>query len=294
LQRLVNVKANVVSIAGRERASGFRGLAGSRLEAAVPVTQRLVEVLVGQVAARRNLHGLTVALRDDQEIEITIVKSVLGFETRLAVDLRIRGPVDLATDPRLYLLVARPSFTWSAISRLVVAAGLAPAGVEIARDGVAIDLRVLASRAGVADLLSLVRTIAFEGEAGVLRVHVAADVPEGGGIPADAPAPRPPDPAPNSPRGGVSPVAVATLLTEIRGARVRGRLAISQDLANEAIGLALETARQGPRADAVQADGPVATPRTPVDAATVARWVQGTTVRFEIGRVVLEPDVVIG
>jgi hypothetical protein len=288
------VKADIVSIAGRERASGFRGLAGSRLEAAVPVTQRLVDVLVAQVAAQRHLNGVTVGLRDDQEIEVAIMKSVLGFETRLAVDLRIRGPVDLTTDPRLYLLVARPSFTWSAISRIVVAAGLAPAGVEIARDGVAIDLRVLASRAGVADLLSLVRTIAFEGEAGVLRVHVVADVPEDGGISGDAPPVRPGGPASNSPPGGVSPVPVATLLTEIRGARVRGRLAISQDLANEAIGLALETARHGSRADAVQADGPVARPRTPVDAAAVARWVQGATVRFENGRVVLEPDLVIG
>ena len=74
--------------------------------------------------------------------------------------------------------------TWSAISRIVIAAGLAPPGVEIARDGVAIDLRMLAARAGVPDILALVQTVAFDGDTGALHVQAVIDVPEGG-VPAD-------------------------------------------------------------------------------------------------------------
>src|SRR5688572_20116937 len=169
-----------LAVLERERAAGFRGLAGTHVEATVPITQHLVDELVAQAAAARNLGGLKLTLRAGNEIGVAVVKSVFGFDTRLAIDMRIRGPVDLASDPRLYLLVARPSITWTAISRIVIAAGLAPPGVEIARDGVAVDLRMLASRAGVADLLAPVQTVAFEGDAGVLRVRAVVDVPEEG------------------------------------------------------------------------------------------------------------------
>src|SRR3954463_5677278 len=137
--------ARVLSALQADRIAGFKGFAGTHVEATVPVTQRLVDALVEFAGARRKLNGLTVTLAANHDIGIAVAKTLLGFETRLAIDLRIRGPVDLASDPRLYLLVSRPSITWSAISRLAIAAGLAPPGVEIGRDGIAIDLRVLAS-----------------------------------------------------------------------------------------------------------------------------------------------------
>jgi hypothetical protein len=241
------------------------------------------------------MDGLKITLRPNMEIGVAVVKPVLGFDTRLAIDLRIRGPVDLASDPRLYLLVARPTLTWSAISRVAIAAGLAPPGVEIGRDGVAVDLRVLAARAGVGDLLSLVRTLAFDGDAGVLRVTVVAEVPEGGSVEAGREQ-RPHTEAParsSADRGALADEA--TLVKELRGARVSGRIAISQDLANDAIELALTAARAGGAGvtPAPVAAEPRRAPARP-DVTTLARWVQRASVRFENGRIVLEPDVVIG
>ena len=283
----------VLSIMERERAAGFSALSGTHVEATVPITQRVLDLLVARIAGQRNLSGLKITLRANREIGVAVVKPVFGFETRLAIDLRIRGPVDLASDSRMYLVVARPSLTWSAISRLVLAAGLAPASVEIGTDGVAIDLRMLASRAGVLDLVSLVRSIDFESEDGVLRVHVVADVPEGGvrtdrtsGLPGGGPAGEADGPTLPEPDAW---------LTELRGARIRGRIAISEELANQAIGLALDIAR-APRgaADPASPAGPSAAGRAGVDAAVLAGWVQRACVRFENGRIVLEPDVVIG
>jgi hypothetical protein len=251
-------------------------------------------MLAAQAAATRHLDGLQVTLRPNMEIGVAVVKPVLGFDTRLAIDLRIRGPVDLASDPRLYLLVARPSFTWSAISRVAIAAGLAPSGVEIGRDGVAVDLRVLAARAGVGDLLALVRTLAFDGEAGVLRVTMVAEVPDGGVEAGREQRPHTEAPA----RSSADRTALAdeaTLVKELRGARVSGRITISQDLANDALELALAAARArgAPVTPAPVSAEPRGAPAGP-DVTTLARWVQRASVRFENGRIVLEPDVVIG
>ena len=296
----MSMRTPVLSVVERERAAGFSGLAGTHVEATIPITQHLVDVLVTQAAAARNLGGLKLTLGADNEIGVAVVKSVFGFDTRLAIDLRIRGPVDLASDPRLYLIVARPSMTWSAISRLVIAAGLAPPGVEIARDGVAIDLRMLASRAGFADVLSLVQTVRFEGDAGVLRVHAVVDVPEGGvrregghgagSQQADAP------PRTSAPAASTLPDA-APLLSELRGARLSGRVTVSEALANGAISVALESARAAGPGETTPPAGPTRPSSASglrLDSGTLAGWVRQAGVRFQDGRIVLEPDILIG
>jgi hypothetical protein len=281
----------------RERAAGFSGLAGTHVEATVAVTQHLVDLLVAQAGAARSVGGLKVTLGPDNQIGVAMVKSVFGFDTRLAIDLRIRGPVDLASDPRLYLLVARPSITWSAISRIVIAAGLAPPGVEIARDGVAIDLRMLAARAGFADVLALVQNVAFDGDAGALRVRAVIDVPQGGIAPEARPAPQGAGaPGPLSGAGMRKLPSAETLVTELRGARLSGRVSVSEALANDAIRIALEAARAGASREST---GPASDPAAVstglrLDRGTLAGWIRQAGVRFENGRIVLEPDILIG
>ena len=288
----------LVPLLQRERAAGFSGLAGTHVDATVPLTQRLVDLLVAQAGAARNLGGLKVTLGADNQIGVAVVKSVFGFNTRLAIDLRIRGPVDLVSDPRLYLLVARPSITWSAISRIVIAASLAPPGVEIARDGVAIDLRMLAARAGFADVLALVQKVAFDGDAGALRVRAVIDVPQGGISPEARQAPQEAGaPGPSSGAGMRKLPSADALVTELRGARLSGRVSVSEALANEAIRIALEAARaagSGESTGSASGVPPAVSTGLRLDAGMLAGWVRQAGVRFQNGRIVLEPDILIG
>jgi hypothetical protein len=292
LQKSLAMKARLVSALDRERAAGFKNLSGTQLEVTVPITQRLVDLLVARGAARtRQLGGLSVTLRPGGVIGVAMVKPVLGFAARLGLDLRVRGAGDLASDPRLYLLVDRPSLAWSAISRIAVAAGLAPAGVEVGRDGVALDLRTLATRAGVGDLLPMARAVDFESDPGVLRVRVTVQVPEGG-IAAEPPGRS----APATARTG----EMVEVLPELRGARVRGRIVLTDVLVNEVLSAALDAAREAaPQGDDVGTGGEGGTGERgsaaplPVDGRTVAHWIQRASVRFENGRVVLEPDIAI-
>jgi hypothetical protein len=280
-----------------ERAAGFSGLAGTHVEATVPITQHLVDVLVAQAGAARNLGGLSVTLRAKNEIGVAVVKSVFGFDTRLAIDLRIRGPVDLAADPRLYLVVTQPSITWSAISRIVIAAGLAPPGVEIAREGVAIDLRMLAARAGMPDILALVQTVAFDGDTRALHVQAVMDVPDEG-VPADVRY-RPRQAGPPSPAASVGSrlPGARTLISEMRGARLSGRVSVSEALANNAIRVALEASRSAGPGKSTTPESqtrPSGDTPLPLDVSALAGWVRQAGVRFQNGRIVLEPDILIG
>jgi hypothetical protein len=296
-----------LSIFDAERARGFRNLAGTHLETTLPVTQHLVDMAVARASARRNLHGLQVTLRGDGAIGVEVVKPVLGFGVRLALVFRIAGPVDVRSDPRVYLL-ANPSLTWTAMSRLATAAGLAPAGVSIGLDGVAIDLRALAARAGVEDLLSLARRIELEGREGALVVRVAVDVPEGGVARGTAPdpdrasAPQSDEPgartgwrAAGDNRDHAAARTAEVLRRELKGARVQGQVQLAEELANRALRVALQSARdasaRGGGANAGAASR--AAPQTEIDGSTVARWIQRAQVQFVNGRLVLDVDVVI-
>jgi hypothetical protein len=301
------MSTRALTIIDTERADGFRNLAGTRLEATLPVTQHLVDIEIAHAGSRRNLHGLQVTLRAGNEIGVEVVKPVFGFNARLALVFRIAGPVDVASDPRVYLLV-NPSLTWTAVSRLATAAGLAPAGVSIGRDGVAVDLRALAARAGLDDLLSLARTLELEGRAGVLIVRIAIEVPEGGvtgrttqgpdreSVPQAGGAGARTGPLESGDESGrPGPRAVETLLRELEGARVRGRVSVGEGLANAAIGAALQSAREAAAGErgADAGGAPADAAPSAVDGSTLTRWVQRAHVQFVNGRMVLDVDIVL-
>ena len=298
------MSGRALSIVEAERARGFRNLAGSRLEVTFAVTQYLVDLAVARASTRRNLHGLKVRLRRDGGIGVEIVKPVLGFDARLALVFRVAGPVDVASDPRLYLLVD-PSLTWTTVSRLATAAGLAPEGVSIGLDGLAVDLRALAARAGVDDLLSLARRIELEGQEGALVVRVAVDVPDGGVARRTAKEADPSVPQAvkagerTSPhltgdnRGHEAARTAEMLLRELKGARVQGQIVLADELANRAVSDALQsarhdTARQGGTEASIASRGEA---QTMIDRSTLARWIQRAHVQFVNGRMLLDVDV---
>jgi hypothetical protein len=164
---------------------------------------------------------------------------------------------------------------------------------------------VLAARAGLEDLLALARTIELHGRAGVLVAHVILEVPEDG-VPGRAasdadrePMPRAGDrrerTGPPEPGRDGGQVDVRTLLHEMKGARLQGRVAVAENLVNAVIGVALQSVRDtgdGARAADEEAASPGAG-RREVEGSTLAAWIQRARVQFLNGRMVLDLDVVI-
>ena len=87
-------------------------------------------------------------------------------------------------------------------------------------------------------------------------------------------------------------------VTELRGARLSGRIAVSEALANEAIRIALEAARAAGsgRSTGVREWVPAAVEHRTASGCREC-WQGGFDRRvfaFENGRIVLEPDILIG
>jgi hypothetical protein len=141
----------------------------------------------------------------------------------------------------------------------------------------------------------------------VLVAHVILEVPEGG-VPgrAASDANREPTPQAGDRRtrtrqpepggdGGQAPADVRTLLHELKGARLQGRVAVAENLVNAVIGVALQSVRDtgdGARAADEEAASPGAG-RREVEGSTLAAWIQRARVQFLNGRMVLDLDVVI-
>jgi hypothetical protein len=146
-------------------------------------------------------------------------------------------------------------------------------------------------------MLPLVQNVAFDGDATGLRVRAVIDVPEGGVAPASGRiAEKRSAPAGASPGGMQYLPSAGALLPELRGARFAGHVAVTEALANEAIRIALDGARAGGSGESNSVQRQV--PRTrdsalPLDPGTLARWVRKAGVRFQNGRIVLEPDILV-
>jgi len=308
--------ASLISLLTRERRAGLANFAGTRLDVEVPVTQRFIDMVVARVVSAKRFHGAAVTLGDANTITVEVTQPVFGFPARLALDMRLRERVDLVADPRIYLLVAERSFTWTAVSRIALAAGLAPAGVEIARDGLAIDIRTLAARAGVGDLLPLARRLTFQSEQGVLRIGMGLEIPEGGIGTASEGSSNEAEETPDGhsraderlaqdenvegPSRRQALLADLPLEAELRGARASGQITAMEGLVNDMLRLlhAALGERQyaaAPHREAVQpgSDRMVDSKAGWPDAATMARWVERGVVHFEQGLVVLECDIVV-
>src|SRR4051812_15969867 len=77
LQRPSNMLTQQLhAMLNRERAAGFKRLAGTEIEASLPITQRLIDVLLTQAASDPRLSGLEVTLKANQEIGVAVLKPV--------------------------------------------------------------------------------------------------------------------------------------------------------------------------------------------------------------------------
>ena len=230
----------------RERAAGLRGLAGTRVEAMVPITQHLVDVLVARVGAARKMGGLNVTLRAANEIGVAVVKSVFGFDTRLAIHLRIRGPSRsrLGSAALLARGASVDDMECHQPTRHRHGAGAAGRGDRARWGGNrSPDARVTGRRCGSAGARADRRIRGGRGRAPCPRRGRCA----GGGRPPRGASGTAEDRRAWAPiqRSVADLPGAGALLTEFRGARLSGRVAVSEALANDAVSAALEAARAG-------------------------------------------------
>jgi hypothetical protein len=277
------------AILRRQRARRFAGLAGSSVDATLPLRQSLLDELVARAVARYPQAELDVRLRDGNLLEVRAGWRIFGFPARWRLPFRIEPHANLAERPILHVRLAETSAAWSAARRAVGGLGLLPAFVRLSDEGVAIDVQQLALQRGMADLLPIVRALSFDGREGILWMRVEAEVPSPTAeVPPEAPASAPPA---EQPAGGSDrvPRDPAALIAHLAGARATVTLKISEPLANELLDAGLDRARTAPASGPHHATDKAA----PYDVQRLLGWCRALRIGFEPGAVSLVAEVVV-
>jgi hypothetical protein len=232
-EEATGVPGGWLALVARERERGFASLAGTRAEIAVPVCQPLVDRLLARVLAGRPATAVQVDLLEGARVGVAVSHRVFGLPVRARTVLELDRQVDLARGR--VVLRHDDGALWTTIRSVAGTLGLLPPGVSFGPGTVEVDLAAMAARAGIADLLPLVESLAIHGPAdGLFAIEADVAVPEGGvGAGAgDTPAGRPAGPAP-----GRDP-ETSQWLADLAGLRARVNLWVHESLANEALTLA--------------------------------------------------------
>lgn len=248
-----------------ERARHFAGLAGSRVDATVPLRQAVIDAALS--AVRRwppPLDGLAVRIAAANVIHVEAVVGVLGFAKTMRLRLRLAPAIEHGI---VSLLLDDGSLLASALAWIAPLLGKLPGGVTLEGRRIVVDLQRLADQQGFGDLARMVSSATLTSDDGVLWISARLEVPATGGpasgrLPSGATAPASSRP---------SPFSAEDVLEWLRGAHLDADVRVDERLANELIAAAHAEAQAR------------ATAATDAAAAAVARAVTRPVVHFEQG-----------
>ena len=276
----------VAAILERQRERRFADLAGSRVDATLPVRQALVDELVATAIARHPEAELDARLLNGNRLEVRAGWRIFGFPARWRLPFIIDPHVNVAERPMLFLRLAESSAAWSAARRAIGGLGLLPSFLRISDQGVALDLRQLAQQRGYGDLLPIARALTFDGQDGILWMRVEAEVPRPSEV---ASSPSPPKPGEAADRASRAPRDLRGLIAHLTGARATIALKISEQLSNELLVAGLDGAK-GHTAPATQE---ARSRRTPVDAQHLLGWCRDVRLAFDAGVLTVSAEVLV-
>lgn len=230
-------ETNLVAVLQAERARGFEGLTGSRVEAILPLRQAALDAALTQVRAwPPAVEALSVEIRDGNRLNVTATVRVLGFRTPLRLQLRLAPSME---DGIVRLDIDDGSLMASAVTLLGPLLGNLPEGVRLEGRQLTVDVRRLAALGGFDDIASMVSKATFESRRGVLSIYVLATAPALG---------PPALPVPRVSSGRALPFDAGQLRAWLSGACVDADVRMDERLANHLL-TALHADAQTPSGD---------------------------------------------
>jgi hypothetical protein len=158
------------------RDAGFRDLAGTRISGSIPVSERLLNQLVAATMPK-NLPVREVTVRPEPGNRFSVrISPRAAFLPQLTVKLEIEKQAQFPTSPEIVLRMATMGGLLGLAGAAFPIASMLPPGVRLEGERIVVDLRELARREGVADLLELVRELDISTDEGRVRVFVDTSV----------------------------------------------------------------------------------------------------------------------
>lgn len=166
----------LVEVLQRLRSNGFREIAGSRLSADIPVSERLLNEIVAATLPR-DLPVREASVKPEAGNRLTVrVTPRTAFLPPLTLKLEIERQPDVPSSFVLVLKMAPLPGIFGLATALPLDRILPP-GVRLEGDRILVDLRALLGRLGLADLLPHARALRVTTEAGKVLVHLDIAVP---------------------------------------------------------------------------------------------------------------------
>lgn len=165
-----------VEILHHLQSTGFRDIAGARVAAAIPVSERLINELVAATMPP-NLPVREVSVRPEANnrfsVRLTPRASMLP---QLTLKLDIERQPEFPSSPVLVLRMATMGGLFGLAGAALPLDKMMPPGVRLDGERILVDLRAMAAQHGFADVLQYVRDLRVTTEPGRLLLHVDAAV----------------------------------------------------------------------------------------------------------------------
>lgn len=157
------------------RASGFRDIAGARVTATLPLSERLLNELIAvSLPSAGAIRALTVHPQPENRIGVRVRLARPEFLPTITVTLAIDRQPRLPDDPRFEFRVMGLAGLLALAVPVASLQSQLPPGVQLERDRLRVDLATLLAQQGHGDLLSYVEDLRLATEAGRLLIDVRA------------------------------------------------------------------------------------------------------------------------
>jgi hypothetical protein len=164
----------IIEILRRLQTTGFRDLAGARITADVPVSERLINELIA-TSLPPDAPVRSVAIRPEAGnlFSVRIVPKA-ALIPAITLKLLVEGQPQLPESPVLVLRMATLGGLFGLASGAI--AGLLPPGVRLDGERILVDLRTIAAQRGGEQLFDYLSALQIRSDDGHIRIHLDAGV----------------------------------------------------------------------------------------------------------------------
>jgi hypothetical protein len=164
----------LVDILTQLQSSGFRDIAGTRINAAVPVSARLINEIVA-ASIPPNVPVREVSIRpeagDQFSVRITPRASLLP---QLTLRLQIERQPEFPSFPVLVMRMKTMGGLFGFATAALPIGSMLPPGVRLEGERILVDLAAMATQRGMGEALQYVRRLAVHSEDGRVILHIEA------------------------------------------------------------------------------------------------------------------------
>lgn len=167
--------ARLVELLHRLRMDRFSDLAGSRVTAAIPVSERLINELIATfLPPNAPLRSVTIRPETSDRLSVKILAKA-ALIPAITLQLTIEGQPQLPARAVLTLRMVTLGGLFGLASGVI--AGFLPPAVRLEGERIHIDLRAVAAERGAGEFFDYLDSLQLHSDDGCLILHVDAGVP---------------------------------------------------------------------------------------------------------------------